>query len=455
MGEVTTGDDTSAMAVETKGALQSPRGDVTEAGNYFVANYPPFSFWNVTDLPKVRSQLEAAVPNPPVLGLYAHIPFCRKRCHFCYFRVYTDKNSLDIGAYLNAMVDELEHYAGKPYLRNRLPEFVYFGGGTPSYLSERQLRRLIGELQRVLNWEEVEEVTFECEPGTLSGRKLEVIGELGTTRLSLGIENFDDEILEVNGRAHRSREIFRAYGEARSCGFPQINVDLIAGMIGESEENWRRCVEKTIELEPDSVTIYQMEIPFNTTVYRGMRETGTEVAPVAGWKQKREWVHYAFHRMEEAGYTVTSGYTAVRNPDRTRFLYRDHLWRGADLVALGVASFGHLGGHHYQNATHFQEYLESVNSGALPVMRAYETTVEERLVRELILQMKLGRVDGGYFKAKFGVSIRQRFEAEFAGLEQRGLVELVGDEIRFSREALLRIDSFLEGFFLPRHRKAV
>ena len=443
------------MVVESTETLESPRDDVTEAGNYFVANYPPFSFWNVADIPKVWSQLEAADSSPPVLGLYTHIPFCRKRCHFCYFRVYTDKNSSDIGSYLNAMVEELEHYAGKPYLRNRQPEFVYFGGGTPSYLSERQLRRLIGRLQAVLNWEEVAEVTFECEPGTLSGRKLEVIRELGTTRLSLGIENFDDEILEVNGRAHRSAEIFRAYGEARSCGFPQINVDLISGMIGESEENWRRCVEKTIELEPDSVTIYQIEIPFNTTVYRGMRESGTEVAPVAGWKQKREWVDDAFRRLEEAGYTVTSGYTAVRNPDRTRFLYRDHLWRGADLVALGVASFGHLGGHHYQNVTHFQEYLEAVNSGTLPVKRAYETTAEERLVRELILQMKLGRVDGGYFERKFGASIGRRFEAEFAGLEQRGLVEIVGEEIRFSREALLRIDSFLEGFFLPRHRKTV
>ena len=443
------------MAVETRGTSESPGGDVTEAGNYFVANYPPFSFWNVADLPKVRTRLEEAVPDPPVLGLYAHIPFCRKRCHFCYFRVYTDKNSTDIGAYLNAMVDELEHYAEKPYLQNRLPEFVYFGGGTPSYLSERQLRRLIGELQRVIDWGEVEEVTFECEPGTLSGRKLEVIGELGTTRLSLGIENFDDEILEANGRAHRSKEIYRAYAEARSCGFPQINVDLIAGMVGESEDNWRRCVEKTIELEPDSVTIYQMEIPFNTTVYRGMRESGMTVAPVAGWKQKRDWVAWAFHCLEEAGYTVTSGYTAVRNPERTRFLYRDHLWRGADLVALGVASFGHLGGHHYQNVTHFQEYLEAVNSGVLPVMRAYETTVEEQLLRELILQMKLGRVEGSYFEAKFGVSIRQRFEAEFTRLEQLGFVEVGADEITFSREALLRIDSLLEGFFLPRHRKAV
>src|SRR6476659_7239659 len=94
-----------------------------------------------------------------------------------------------------------------------------------------------------LPWDEVEEVTFECEPGTLSEPKLKAIRELGVTRLSLGVENFNDHILEINGRAHHSKEIARAYSYARSIDFPQINIDLIAGMVEETDENWREGVQ--------------------------------------------------------------------------------------------------------------------------------------------------------------------------------------------------------------------
>src|SRR4029079_7785071 len=104
-------------------------------------------------------------------------------------------------------------------------------------------------------WDEAEEVTFECEPGTLTEPKIHFICEMGVTRLSLGVEHFDERILRLNGRAHGAKEIDRAYGFARDAGFPQINIDLIAGMMGESDEQWQATIEKTIAIQPDSVTI--------------------------------------------------------------------------------------------------------------------------------------------------------------------------------------------------------
>ena len=183
------------------------------------------------------------------------------------------------------------------------------------------------------------------------------------------MENFNDHILEINGRAHRSREIRRAYHFARELDFPQINIDLIAGMVEETEENWRDCVRQTIELAPDSVTIYQMEVPYNTQIYQEMKAQGKLVAPVADWETKRDWVAYAFAELEKAGYTVASGYTAVKDPERTRFVYRDSLWQGADLVGLGVASFSHVGGTHFQNQHDFEPYVAELRAGpaaALP-----------------------------------------------------------------------------------------
>src|SRR5687768_4550861 len=116
----------------------------TRAGNYFVSNYPPYSFWTPDRVGDAHEALERPpVPGTP-LGIYLHIPFCRKRCHFCYFRVYTDKDAAAIRRYIDATLAELSLYAARPFVGGRPAGFVYFGGGTPSYLSPDQLRHLIG-----------------------------------------------------------------------------------------------------------------------------------------------------------------------------------------------------------------------------------------------------------------------------------------------------------------------
>lgn len=443
-----------AMTLAPAPLPQSTAHQETTAGNYFVSNYPPFSFWK----PERAEEARAALARPPApgtqLGLYLHIPFCRKRCHFCYFRVYTDKDSSAIRRYLDLAIRELELYSKQPFIGGRKPAFVYFGGGTPSYLSEAQLEYLTDKMKAILPWDAAEEVTFECEPGTLTDHKLKTIRATGVTRLSLGVENFDDHVLEINGRAHRSKEIRRAYRYARELGFPQINIDLIAGMVEETEENWRKCVQQTIELSPDSVTIYQMEIPYNTDIYRQMKAEGKLVAPVADWQTKRNWVNYAFAELEKVGYGVASGYTVVKNPAQTKFVYRDSLWRGADLIGLGVASFSHIGGTHFQNQHDFEPYLAMLEQGSLPIYRALTPTSEERLIRELALQFKLGRVSRSYFQNKFGTDLTTRFADALGRLRSWGMLESQGDWLCLTRQGLLQVDRLVHEFFLPEHQTA-
>jgi oxygen-independent coproporphyrinogen-3 oxidase len=268
------------------------------------------------------------------------------------------------------------------------------------------------------------------------------------------VENFSDHILDINGRAHRSKEIHRAYHFARELEFPQINIDLIAGMVEETEENWRDCVRQTIELSPDSVTIYQMEVPYNTGIYQEMKAQGKLVAPVADWQTKRAWVNYAFAELEKAGYGVASGYTAVRNPDRTRFVYRDSLWQGADLIGLGVASFSHVGGTHFQNLHDFEPYVAALRDGRLPLQRALTPTAEQRLIRELVLQFKLGHVSRAYFQRKFGVDLLARFAETIAALQSWDALTIQDDELRLTRDGLLQVDRLVHEFFLPEHRSA-
>ena len=431
-----------------------PDVEQTEVGSYFVANYPPFSVWNTESVAnEARPALAApSVPDVP-LGLYLHIPFCRKRCHFCYFRVYTDRNAREVESYLDRLAREWELYAPMPVVADRPIDFVYFGGGTPSFLSTAQLSRLVDRLTAATPWNGAEEITFECEPGTLTEAKLSAIRGMGVTRLSLGVENFDDRILELNGRAHRSPEIGRSYTFARSLGFPQINIDLIAGMLGETDDNWRACIDRTLALDPDSVTIYQMELPYKTTISSDiLKGTHQFAEPVANWATKRRWVEEAFRALEAAGYHIGSAYTAVKNPQTTRFVYRDRLWEGADLIGLGVASFGHVNGVHMQNLDTWEKYSDALERDEIPLGRAYRPTTEERLIREFVLQLKRGALRPDYFAAKYQVDVRERFAEGLDALKSSGYLARADQEvIALNRAGLLRVDVLLPRFFLPQH----
>jgi oxygen-independent coproporphyrinogen-3 oxidase len=442
------------MTTQTTDLTEKPSESSTTVGNYFVSNYPPFSFWEQSRVPEITAALDRA-PRPGTdLGVYLHIPFCRKRCHFCYFRVYTDKKNDEIQAYLDAALLELSLYAKQKAIAGRRANFVYFGGGTPSFLSSEQLVALTDGMKYLVPWDGVEEVTFECEPGTLTDRKIDTIKQIGVTRLSLGVENFDDHVLTSNGRAHESKQVYRAYERARNAGYHNINIDLIAGMMNETEDNWQACVAKTIELAPDSVTIYQMEVPYNTTIYKEMKAAGKVTAPVADWDTKRRWVSYAFDQLAKHGYTVKSAYTATKNSAKVSFVYRDKLWAGADLLSLGVSSFGHINGTHYQNEHDFAPYLARLQAGELPLHRAYTPDGDERLIREFILQLKLGKVDSSYFAKKFATDPLVRFKPQLDSLVAEGHLAIAGTTLTLTREALLQVDRLLHRFFLPHHANA-
>ena len=423
----------------------------TEVGSYFISNYPPYSQWKRDALDELRSAMTQSPADVP-LGLYLHIPFCRKRCKFCYFKVFTDNRASDIETYVSALSKEIELVSQLPVMGERPFRFVYFGGGTPSYLSVRQLESLVGRLRQSIDWNLAEEVTFECEPGTLKESKVRALKDLGVTRLSLGVENFSDEVLKENGRAHLTAEIDQAWTWIQDADFHNVNIDLIAGMVGETRENWEYNIRRAIELSPDSVTIYQLELPYNTVYSKDILGNQVEI-PVADWPTKRDWVSYAFDEFLKAGYHVNSAYTVVKDPEKVNFSYRDNLWHGSDLLATGIASFGHVSGVHYQNKPEWDDYVgDLLERNELPLGRAFEPTSYQLLIREMILQLKKGRISANYFQEKFDVDILQEWSEVWGQYSEDGFVEIDGREIRLTRGGLLRADGLLPAFFESHHQ---
>jgi oxygen-independent coproporphyrinogen-3 oxidase len=337
---------------------------------------------------------------------------------------------------------------------DRKLDFIYFGGGTPSYLSATQLGGLMEKLKAIMPWDGAREVAFECEPGTLQQHKLQMLKDQGVTRLSLGVENFKPEILQYNGRAHLEEEVYRAYGWAREVGFDQINIDLIAGMVGETWDNWTDCVRKTIAMDPESVTVYQMELPYNTRFSKSLAMHDVDEPPadsIADWPTKREWVDYAFAEFRASGYEQSSAYTVVKNKEKTQFIYRDALWHGADMFGTGVASFGHVGGVHIQNVDTWEAYLAKLQAGELPIGRALPVTDRQLLIREMILQLKTGRVEREYFQQKYHKDIQQEFKTQYRSLADDGWLKLTDDGAELTPAGFLQIDRHLPVFFEPEH----
>jgi oxygen-independent coproporphyrinogen-3 oxidase len=194
-----------------------------------------------------------------------------------------------------------------------------------------------------------------------------------------------------------------------------------------------------------------MELPFNTVYSKDILGNHVET-PVADWPTKRAWVDYAFDQFAAAGYAVSSAYTMVRHPERVNFSYRDNLWRGSDLLATGIASFGHLSGVHYQNLAEWEDYCGTLEAGELPLWRAMRISPRQALIREVILQLKRGFLDRRYFVDKFNVDVIDEWQSVWDEYVDEGWAAVEANRVILTRTGLLRVDGLLPAFFEPEFR---
>jgi oxygen-independent coproporphyrinogen-3 oxidase len=425
--------------------------DADLLGSYFVSAYPPFSQWTAGELPAYRSALAAPrAGRAAPFGLYVHVPFCVERCQYCYYMAVDGAPQDLVASYIDAVLAEAESYSRCSALADRRVGFAYFGGGTPSLLTADQIGALFAGLRQRTDWSEIGEISFECAPRTTTRKRLAALRAVGVNRLSMGVQQLDDQVLERNGRVHRVEDVERAWLHIRGTGFDTVNLDLMVGMQGETETSFFTSLERIIELAPDSVTLYQLEIPLNTPLSRDVREGQAD--ELASWDTKHDRLAAAFERLECAGYSVRSGYTAVRDPGRHGFQYQDAQYSGADLIGLGVASFSYVDGVHQQNVATVPGYLEAHRSSWLPLGRAHRLSREEQLIREMILQLKLGTVDLTRLERKYGLLPERVFAKPLQQLEAEGWLRVVDRKVHLNRGGLVLVDELLPRFYPLRHQ---
>jgi oxygen-independent coproporphyrinogen III oxidase len=194
-----------------------------------------------------------------------------------------------------------------------------------------------------------------------------------------------------------------------------------------------------------------MELPYNTVISQDILKKGA-TSPIADWATKRRWLNYAFEQFLAHDYEIAGSDIVATKKKTCNFIYRDALWHGGDMIGLGVSSFSHFGGVNFQNAHNFEEYVRIINDDRLPIYRAVSLTPKQRLIREMVLQLKTGMLDTGYFQKKYAVDVWNEFQPVYQNLQENDLLRRDNGTIRLTRSGLLQVDHFLLDFFEPELR---
>jgi len=282
------------------------------------------------------------------LGLYIHIPFCLKKCNYCDFLSLGGMSEEDHAAYTEALLVELEHYAD----RNISLDSVYIGGGTPSLLDPGLISRVVQRVQSCFTISEEAEITIEANPGLLDKNKLTTYRGAGINRLSIGAQSLNNEILKLLGRVHDREEFVRNYHLARDCGFENISVDLIFAIPGQTHDIWMDSLEKTIDLGPEHISFYSLQIEEETPFYDLWKKG--ELKPVDD-QGDRAMYHSAIDRLQSSGYR----HYEISNAAKPGYESRHNLkyWSMDEYLGVGLGAHSYIDGRRFSNETDLSRYI--------------------------------------------------------------------------------------------------
>lgn len=360
-------------------------------------------------------------------GLYIHLPFCKQKCNYCDFASFAGRESF-IPAYLNALDKEA---AASPV---KTCQTLYAGGGTPSLLSAAQLEILCNIIRRHFGTiSAFEESTLEANPESLTPEKIRVLKDAGFNRLSIGLQSFNDEELKTLGRVHSARDFLAAYNAARQGGFDNINVDLIAGLPGQTLASFLRSLEQLLALRPEHLSVYGLQIEEGTPFFeRGI---------VCDQPLMRRMLEETHARLTAAGYR----HYEISNfalPGREA-KHNTHYWNNGDYVGLGSAAASYLGGVRRQNTADVCAYIRRIEEGKSAVEFSEKLEGKAREGENLMLAFR--KLDG----VELSPVQEELFGREIEKHLKSGLLERAGKKVKLSFEGLFLANEVFSSFVAP------
>ena len=370
------------------------------------------------------------------LGLYIHIPFCKQKCYYCDFTSFAGQNN-KMEEYVDCLVHEIELRC-----KNKEINSIYFGGGTPSALSDELIEKL---LKNVMNQsiDENSEITFEMNPESVTKKKAQILLKNGVNRISLGLQSSSDSILKEIGRVHNFVTFVKAYRTLREVGFTNINVDIMFGLPNQTIQDLTSTLNIVTELKPEHISAYSLILEEGTAFYH-MKEKGILKLPDEDLLiEMMEKVNdilksYRYERYEISNYAL-KGYESKHN-----YKY----WDFSEYIACGVSASGFEDGIRYTNVSTIDEYIQRIKKHHSVKKTRYRNKLEDNIEEFIFMGLRTNKgVDIRKYKEIFNESIFDRFANIIDKYEKQNLLK-IDDHRMILTEKAFDVSNYIMSDFL-------
>ena len=363
-------------------------------------------------------------------ALYIHLPFCLQKCNYCDFVSYPGQTATAMRAYCRAVSREIELLAAT--YRPGAAATIFLGGGTPSLLPGGELAALLEQAATVFGLLSGAEISLEANPGTVDAAKYRLLLAAGVNRLSLGVQSFDDDLLQAMGRAYRRQEVYRAYRLARQAGFANINIDLIFGLPGQTMAAWQATLTETIALEPEHVAAYSLQLepgtPWGDLAADGALPLPDEELVLAMYQEAREQLGGAGYDHYEISNFARPGYQCRHNLS---------YWHNLPYFGVGAAAASYWQDCRWQNHSSLEQYSAALAAGELPVAERETLSLRLQMAETMFMGLRLlAGINLATFLERFGTDARVIYAAELEWLFSQGLVEIKGGHLKLTERGL-------------------
>ena len=335
------------------------------------------------NVPNDRSHFGSVRTDNISVGLYLHIPFCVKRCHFCAFYLVMQEERR-IERFLGALETELALYAVQSAFAGRRVSTVYVGGGTPTALSPAQLSQVLTTIAEKFSLTPDCEVTVEATPESFTLEYLDKLREAGVTRLSMGIQTFDQEERTCLGLSSAIEEATAGIRLVKQAGFANVNLDLIYGIPGQTVSSWDQTLQQACEFEPTHLSCYALSLEEGTRFYSAFRRGELELIET---DVEREFQDCTTECLERAGYDQyeISNWSKPGQSCRHNRRY----WQGQDYVGMGPSAQSYLSGCRFGNVNNLDQYCRELKRGELPVAEQEQLSMVQQAKERVVFGLRL------------------------------------------------------------------
>lgn len=385
------------------------------------------------------------------LGIYIHIPFCDKKCDYCDF-LSGPANNQTKEYYSKALIEEIKAY--NDLMDDYLVKTIFIGGGTPSSIEANYIVQILDSINNNFNLD-VEEISIETNPGTLSREKLKSYKDVGINRLSIGLQSTNNKELKLLGRIHTYEEFLENYHLARELGYSNINIDLMSGLPGQSVEAWEESLQKVLALKPEHISAYSLIIEEGTPFYerygdknasdideensRGNGNIDEETDRLIYSKTKEMLELHGYNRYEISNY-ARQGYECKHNKS---------YWERIPYLGLGLGSSSLIDNTRYNNEENLRNYIKNSSKPSLLRKNLINLSKEEAMEEFMFLGLRLTKgISKTKFQQEFGIGIEEIFQKQINQSIKEGVLEEIADTIRLTDYGLDVSNHVLARFLL-------